>query len=81
MVARFEHAWEIAAGTIPFIEYSPVEWQEVIDFIGTDGLAVYILGRWPTESTSAALRKAAARGASARLLAALVLASPEFQLQ
>jgi uncharacterized protein (DUF1800 family) len=81
MVARFEHAYAIATGTIPNIEYSPVAWQEVIDFIGTDGLAVYILGRWPTPATSAALRNAARQGARADLLAALVLASPEFQLQ
>lgn len=81
MVARFEHAYAIATGTIPNIEFSAVKWQEIIDFIGTDGLAVYILGRWPTESTSAALRNAAEQGANAPLLAALVFASPEFQMQ
>ena len=58
-----------------------INWDEIVSFFGTDGLALYLLGRWPDPATSAALQDAANRGANGTLIAALVFASPEFQQQ
>ena len=81
MVARFELAWAVANGSIENIEWLPIQWDTVVDFVGTDGLALYLLGRWPDPATSTALREAANAGATGPLLATLVFASPEFQQQ
>lgn len=81
MVSRFELAYAVAAGTVPNIDWLPLGWDNVVALFGTDGLLLYVTGRWPDPDTSAALQRARENGASATLLAALALASPEFQLQ
>ena len=81
MVSRFELAYAVAAGNLPNIDWLPLGWDNVVALFGTDGLLLYVTGRWPDPDTSAALQRARENGASATLLAALALASPEFQLQ
>ena len=81
MVSRFELAYAIASNSIASVEWLPLNWDVIVSAFGTDGLSLYVTGRWPDPDTSAALRRAQEGGASATLLAALALASPEFQLQ
>ena len=81
MVSRFELAYAVATSQLRNVAWLPIDWDELVSFFGIDGLALYLLGRWPDPATSLALQEAANRGANGQLLAALVFASPEFQQQ
>lgn len=81
MVTRFEFGYLVASDAIEGVRVDEDLWESILQIWGTDGLAQFLLGRLPSASTRAALDAAAAGGATATILAAMVLGSPEFQLQ
>ncbi len=81
MVTRFEFGYLVASGAIQGVRVDTNLWESILGIWGTDGLAQFLLGRLPSASTRTALESAAAGGATPALLAAMVLGSPEFQLQ
>ncbi len=80
MVGRFTFAHQAATGAVPGTDIDADLWRPLFTLWGTEGLAHYLLGRPPGATTRAALETAARSGAQPGLLAALVLAGPEFQL-
>lgn len=81
MVTRFEFGYLVAANQIEGVTVHTPMWEPIVSVFGTDGLALYLLGRFPSQATRDALARAASNGADSTLLAAIVLGSPEFQLQ
>ena len=81
MVGRFELGYFAVTDGIRGAEVLRELWAPILELWGPAGLAQYLLGRPPGETTLQALEGAATSGASPDLLAAIVLASPEFQLQ
>ncbi len=81
MVRRFELAYRVATGDIPGIRIDRELWERVVALWGVEGIARLLLLRPPETATSDALERARAEGARGPLLAALALASPEFQRQ
>jgi uncharacterized protein (DUF1800 family) len=81
MVSRFDLAYRVASGGIDGVAVDVSRWNPIVREFGVRGLSSYLLGREPSASTLAALEHAYAEGAGGTLLAALVLASPEFQQQ
>ena len=80
-VGRFELGYFAVTDGIRGAEVLRELWSPILELWGPAGLAQYLLGRPPGETTLQALEAAATSGASPDLLAAIVLASPEFQLQ
>lgn len=81
MVTRFEFGYLAATNRIDGVRVDSALWEPILELWGTDGLAQYLLGQLPSQATRDALATGAANGADAGLLAAMVLGSPEFQLQ
>ncbi len=81
MVTRFEFGFLAVTDRIEGARVDAALWEPIVAIWGTDGLAQYLLGQLPSDTTRAALSQAAADGAEPGLLAAMVLGSPEFQLQ
>ena len=81
MVTRFEFGFLAATNRVEGARVDAALWQRILQIWGTDGLAQYLLGQLPSETTRDGLRNAAAEGAEPGLLVAMVLGSPEFQLQ
>jgi len=81
MVSRFELAYRVASGSVEGVDVDASTWERIVAVWGAPALASYLLGRAPGPDTLAALEMARRDGASGTLLAALVLASPEFQQQ
>ena len=81
MVTRFDFGYLAATDRIEGARVDAQLWEPLVEIWGTDGLSQYLLGRLPGKTTRAALQKAHADGADPGLLAAIVLGSPEFQLQ
>lgn len=81
MVTRFEFGYLAATNRIEGVQVDAALWEPILDLWGTDGLAEFLLGKLPSATTRAALEQARADGADPGLLAAMVLGSPEFQLQ
>ncbi len=81
MSTRFEAGYLLATNNLPGVRIDDGLWAPIVELWGIEGLAQYLLGRPAGALTRAALEKAAGEGAAPALLAALVLASPEFQQQ
>ncbi|MDG2303829.1 MAG: DUF1800 domain-containing protein [Candidatus Binatia bacterium] len=81
MVTRFEFGFLAAANRLEGARVDAALWEPILQIWGTDGLAQYLLGQLPSDGTRKALEDAAAAGADPSLLVAMVLGSPEFQLQ
>jgi hypothetical protein len=81
MVTRFEFGFLAATNGLEGARVDAALWEPILQIWGTDGLAQYLLGQLPSDGTRQALEDAAAGGADPGLLVAMVLGSPEFQLQ
>ena len=81
MVSRFEFGYFAAADRLEGVRTDRALWEPIVGLWGPAGLAQYLLGELPGPATMGALTQAAENGAAPDVLAAIVLASPEFQLQ
>ena len=81
MVTRFEFGYLATSNRIEGVRIDSALWEPILDLWGTDGLAQFLLGKLPAQTTREALATARSEGAAPELLAAMVLGSPEFQLQ
>jgi uncharacterized protein (DUF1800 family) len=81
MVSRFELASLVASDRIGGVAVDVSRWEPIVQTFGVRGLALSLLGREASPATLDALERTSAGGGRAALLAALVLASPEFQQQ
>jgi uncharacterized protein (DUF1800 family) len=81
MVARFDLADRVASDRVEgaFVDVS--RWDAIVQAFGVRGLAIHLLGREASPTTLAALESASRDGGRGAVLAALVLASPDFQVQ